>query len=258
MLHADPSTRLDDGTRGRGTRRRAIQPGENADIDPHLLAFGDADIGAVMPDLHKRWRAFRSVQNAKVLLQRVPDSFIIGIGADAGDVRQRLIRPLPVLRLQQERLPFEGIQGGAARRAEAAGAGVEAPLERPAKRGRRLVTGGQGDVRHRLAAEDQAAGRPLHADAAHIIAHGFMQIGGKDAMKIIGRKAGHRSQRLDGQGRVQVLLDMQKHCIEPFSMMEDRLLTRLQRLFGRHASSIAKTGGANYPILALSPTYPFA
>ena len=135
---------------------------------------------------------------------------------------------------------------------EGAGAGLEVFLERPAKCGRCLVAGGQRDLRHRITAEYQPAGRPFEANAAHVVARCLAQIGGEDAVKVKRREAGHGGQGLDGQGRVQVLLDVEEYGVEPLTMEEDRLLTRLHCLWGHHAARIAESERANYPILALS------
>ena len=67
-----------------------------------------------------------------------------------------------------------------------------------------------------------------------------------------GRRLVAGCQRLDGQGRVQVLLDVEEYGVEPLTMKEDRLLTRLHCLWGHQAASIAESERANYPILALS------
>ena len=82
-----------------------------------------------------------------------------------------------------EWLPVIFKQDGTPLRAEGAGAGLEVFLERPAKCGRCLVAGGQGNLRHRITAEYQPAGRPFEANAAHVVARWLTQIGGEDAME---------------------------------------------------------------------------
>jgi len=51
---------------------------------------------------------------------------------------------------------------------------------------RRLVTGFEGDLRHQVVAEDEAAGGPVEADAAHVVAGCLTQVGGEDAVEVEG------------------------------------------------------------------------
>ena len=85
---------------------------------------------------------------------------------------------------------------------------AEGRLEGAGERGLGLVARGQGDGQHRQARAPELVGRPFQAQAPDMRLNRFPDHAGEDPVEMVRRKAGHRRQILQAQGRVQMALQM--------------------------------------------------